>query len=60
MLGTRRSSVTVAAGALQKAGLIHSTRGKVTIKDKPGLKRASCECYELMQNQVKLWREDEA
>jgi CRP-like cAMP-binding protein len=60
MLGTRRSSVTVAAGALQKAGLIHSTRGKVTIKDKPGLKRASCECYELMQNQVKVWREDEA
>jgi CRP-like cAMP-binding protein len=59
MLGTRRSSVTVAAGMLQRAGLIDSSRGNVTIKDRQKLKRASCECYELMQNQVRLWRADE-
>jgi CRP-like cAMP-binding protein len=60
MLGTRRSSVTVAAGILQRAGLIHCTRGNVTIKDRHRLKEAACECYELMQNQIKVWREDEA
>jgi CRP-like cAMP-binding protein len=60
MLGTRRSSVTVAAGILQKAGLISLTRGNVTIKDRQKLKEASCECYDLIQNQIKLWRADEA
>ena len=37
MLGTRRSSVTVAAGTLQKAGLISYTRGNVTILDRERL-----------------------
>ena len=59
MLGARRSSVTVAAGILQKAGLIQYTRGNVTITDRQKLKQASCECYELIQNQIKLWRGDE-
>ena len=59
MLGARRSSVTVAAGILQKAGLIQYTRGNVTITDRQKLKKASCECYELIQNQIKLWRNDE-
>ncbi|MGA8619689.1 MAG: Crp/Fnr family transcriptional regulator [Candidatus Sulfotelmatobacter sp.] len=60
MLGTRRSSVTVAAGVLAKDGLISSARGYVTIKDRQRLKQVSCECYELMQNQIKLWRDDRA
>jgi CRP-like cAMP-binding protein len=60
MLGARRSSVTVAAGILQKAGLIQYTRGNVTIKDREKLKDASCECYELIQTQIKVWRSDEA
>jgi CRP-like cAMP-binding protein len=56
MLGTRRSSVTVSAGALQKAGLIHYTRGNVTILDRHNLEEASCDCYGLLQRQVKEWQ----
>jgi CRP-like cAMP-binding protein len=56
MLGTRRSSVTVAAGALQKAGLIAYTRGDVRIVDRRKLEEVSCECYELMQQQIEEWQ----
>jgi CRP-like cAMP-binding protein len=56
MLGTRRSSVTVSAGALQKAGLIAYTRGNVTILDQHRLEEASCDCYGLLQRQVKEWQ----
>ena len=45
MLGVRRPSVSVAAEALQAAGLISYHRGKVRIRDRPGLEAASCECY---------------
>jgi len=45
MLGTRRSSVSVAASILQKAGMITYTRGNVTILDKPKLAEAACDCY---------------
>jgi CRP-like cAMP-binding protein len=55
MLGTRRSSVTVAAGALQKAGLISYTRGSVTVLDRGGLEEAACECYELLRRQTRIW-----
>jgi CRP-like cAMP-binding protein len=58
MLGTRRSSVTLAAGILQKAGLISYTRGNVTIVDRPKLEEAACECYALMQRQIAQWRKD--
>jgi CRP-like cAMP-binding protein len=56
MLGTRRSSVTVAAGMFQKAGIITHTRGDVTIVDREKLEESSCECYEIMLQQVKEWR----
>jgi CRP-like cAMP-binding protein len=55
MLGTRRSSVTVAAGMLQKAGLISHTRGSVEITDRRNLEDSACECYGIMQRQVQEW-----
>ena len=55
MLGTRRSSVTVSAGRLQKAGLITYRRGAVQIENRPGLLRATCECYDSMERQTKKW-----
>jgi CRP-like cAMP-binding protein len=45
MLAVRRAGVTVAAGVLQKAGLITYTRGNVRIVDRAGLELAACECY---------------
>jgi len=45
MLGVQRSGVSNAAGALQRAGLIRYSRGEVTIIDRRGLLRRSCECY---------------
>ena len=59
MLGTRRASVTVAAGMLQKAGLITYQRGHVNIEDRARLESACCECYEVMRLQDKRWREDQ-
>jgi hypothetical protein len=60
MLGTRRASVTVSAGALQRAGLITYTRGNVTILDRRMLEEASCDCYGMLQRQVKEWQSQSA
>lgn len=45
MLGAHRQSVTLAAGSLQKAGLIRYSRGKLTILDRQRLEAADCDCY---------------
>ena len=52
MLGVRRSSVTVTAGVLQRAGLIHYARGKITISDRQGLEDSTCECYEVFRQHI--------
>jgi CRP-like cAMP-binding protein len=56
MLGTRRSSVSVAASILQKAGMITYTRGNVTIVDEPKLAEAACDCYQIIQDQRSNWQ----
>jgi CRP-like cAMP-binding protein len=56
MLGTRRSSVTVSALALQKAGLIAYVRGNVTILNRRSLEESACDCYGLLRRQVKDWQ----
>lgn len=55
MLGTRRSTVSVAAAGLQKMGVISYTRGSVSILDRAKLKTAACECYEIIQRQGERW-----
>jgi CRP-like cAMP-binding protein len=52
MLGAERPSVTLAAGALQKRGLITYRRGSVRIKDRAGLEKAACECYEIVRREA--------
>lgn len=52
MLGGRRESVTVAAGRLQDAGLIHYARGHISIADRKGLEAAVCECYQIVKEET--------
>jgi CRP-like cAMP-binding protein len=52
MLGARRSTVSVSAGILQRAGLIRYKRGHVTIVDREGLEAVSCECYAVIREEL--------
>jgi CRP-like cAMP-binding protein len=60
MLGTRRSSVTVAAGLLAKSGLITYNRGHVKIENRCRLEDAACECYELIRRHTDMWKKEMA
>ena len=51
MLGVRREGVTEAAGKLQAAGLIHYSRGKITVLDRAALERRVCECYAVVKRE---------
>ena len=58
MLGTRRASVTVAAGILQRSRLITYNRGKVKVENRKKLERSACECYSKMNQQARKWRNE--
>jgi CRP-like cAMP-binding protein len=53
MLGVRRSTVSVAAGQLQKAGVLRYQHGLITILDRVGLENAACECYEAVVSEYR-------
>lgn len=50
MLGTRRTSVTLAAGSLQRSGLIEYRRGRIQIVDREKLQSFACECYPVVRD----------
>jgi CRP-like cAMP-binding protein len=49
MLGTNRSSVSLAAGILQRKGIIEYTHGAVTIVNRKKLEDSACECYGIVR-----------
>jgi CRP-like cAMP-binding protein len=51
MLGTTRSTVTLAAVLLQQDGLIGYARGKITVRNRAGLERVACECYRIIRDE---------
>jgi CRP-like cAMP-binding protein len=52
MLGVQRPTITHAARQLERAGLIERGRRQVTVLDRQGLTKASCECYQLVRTRV--------
>jgi CRP-like cAMP-binding protein len=52
MLGVQRPTITNAARAFERAGLIERGRRQVTILDRQGLTKASCECYQLVRTRL--------
>jgi CRP-like cAMP-binding protein len=54
MLGVQRPTITNAARELERAGLIARGRRQVTILNRPGLTKASCECYQLVHERIAL------
>ncbi|MGB8768388.1 MAG: Crp/Fnr family transcriptional regulator [Candidatus Korobacteraceae bacterium] len=53
MLGAPRTTVTLAAGLLHRAGMIDYSRGLVTVKDRNALENAACECYRIVRDEFK-------
>jgi CRP-like cAMP-binding protein len=51
VLGVRRESITQAVGSLENAGLIHHTRGRIILLDRPRLKALACECYSVVKQE---------
>jgi CRP-like cAMP-binding protein len=52
MLGVRREGVTEAAGKLQADGLIHYSRGHITVLDRAALEKRVCECYAVVKRET--------
>lgn len=56
MLGAPRTTITQAAGLLQRSGLIACARGTIRIADRQGLEKASCECYKAVRETYRQLR----
>jgi CRP-like cAMP-binding protein len=52
MLGVQRPTITNAAGELEAAGLVARGRRQITIRNRPRLIKASCECYQLVRERT--------
>ena len=52
MLGVRREGITEAARALQKAGLIRYSRGRIAVVSRPKLEARACECYKMLRGET--------
>ncbi|HEX5885395.1 MAG TPA: helix-turn-helix domain-containing protein, partial [Pyrinomonadaceae bacterium] len=52
ILGVPRTAVTMAAGDLQRAGLIRYSRGKIFILDRRRLEANACECYRIIRDEL--------
>jgi CRP-like cAMP-binding protein len=51
MLGASRTTVTLAAGLLHRAGMIDYCRGVVTVTNRAALEQTACECYSIVRNE---------
>ncbi|WP_026735221.1 Crp/Fnr family transcriptional regulator [Fischerella sp. PCC 9605] len=51
LMGTRRATITVAAGSLQQEGMIRYSRGKIVILNRAALEATACECYDIVKNE---------
>ena len=52
MLGVRREGITEAAGKLQSAGFISYRRGHISVLNRTGLERQTCECYTVVKKEL--------
>jgi CRP-like cAMP-binding protein len=60
LLGNRRTSISVAAATLQEQGLISYSRARITVLDRAGLERESCECYRIVRDHLQNYDAGEA
>lgn len=52
LLGVRREGITEAAGNLQRAGFISYRRGHISVLNRAGLEKRTCECYEVVKTEI--------
>ena len=53
MLGVNRTTVTLVARQLERAGLIQNRRGRVIVLDRQGLEEVACKCYALVRKRMR-------